>query len=507
MFPLDFKALVDQTGTRFWLPDCFDSSLTYQVTDPILASLLRTMKSAIAMLRGCMDSHRTNAAPAATCDEISAFRLLTPGLTTALRGALLFALLSGFLVISPERSQAQTESVLHSFCSMSNCADGSDPISNLIPDANGNLYGTTVAGGNVGGACPSFGCGTVFEISKLGVATILYKFSGSPGGEAPSGTLIRDSNGNFYGTTQVGGNSGGACPSDGCGTVFELVKNGQTYTEEVLYAFPGGTSGAFPSFGVVRDTVGNLYFTAPGQSPPNCASSAVGCGLVFKITPAGQEQVLYQFKGHGDGANPSASVVVDARGNLYGTTAWGGRFGGVCVIYGCGTVFKVTPAGKEQVLYRFKGLADGLMPMGSMVLDAKGGLYGTTLMGGNTKNIDCDIQASGCGVVFGWTKSGGMAVLYTFSGYPVDGQNPRAELIFDKQGNLFGTTSGGGPSNDGTVFKLTPTGVETVLHSFSGGADGISPRASLLLDVHGNLYGTTLYGGAFGAGTLFKVVP
>jgi len=453
-----------------------------------------------------MNSCRAKAAPAVTCHEIPEFRFLRGVLRTALLSASIFALLPALLVASPEGEEAKTESVLYSFCSMSNCADGSDPISNLISDANGHLYGTTAAGGNVGGACPSFGCGTVFEISRSGVATILYKFTGSPDGEGPSGRLIRDPAGNFYGTTQAGGNRGGSCASEGCGTVFELVKNGQTYTEKVLYAFAGDTDGAYPTFGLVRDADGDLYGTTPGQIPPDCASSAGGCGLVFEITPDGQEQVLYRFKGRGDGANPQSSLALDAHGNLYGTTAWGGRFRGVCRTFGCGTVFKLTPDGEEQVLYRFRGLADGRMPVGPVVLDAKGDLYGTTLTGGNSKNIYCDVQASGCGVVFEWTRSGGMAVLYTFTGYPVDGQNPRAGLVFDKPGNLFGTTSAGGPSNYGTVFELTPSGLETVLHSFRGN-DGSSPRAPLLLDVHGNLYGTTLYGGAFGAGTLFKVVP
>jgi uncharacterized repeat protein (TIGR03803 family) len=432
---------------------------------------------------------------------------LRRALTSARRGALMLALLPALMVASTEVARAQTERVIYSFCSASNCADGSDPVSNLISDASGNHYGTTTAGGNVGGLCPSFGCGALFEISKSGVGTVLYRFSGIPGGEAPSGNLVRDSDGNFYGTTQVGGNSSAPCPSDGCGTVFELVKNGGTYTEKVLYAFSGGTDGAYPTFGVVRDTDGNLYGTIAGVNPPVCASNALGCGLVFKVTPAGEEQVLYRFKGIGDGAYPQASVVLDAKGNLYGTAAWGGRFGGVCTTYGCGTVFKITPAGKEEVLYRFKGLTDGRMPMGSVVLDSKGTVYGTTWTGGDAKNIRCTIQASGCGVVFEWKPNVGMAVLYTFTGDPKDGQAPRAGLVLDTQGNLFGTTSGGGPYNDGTVFKVTPAGVETVLHSFHGGTDGLTPRASLLLDAAGNLYGTTLYGGAFGDGTLFKVIP
>jgi len=443
---------------------------------------------------------RTNAA---AYDEMTNSQLSTRSLIAVFRSASVFVFLPLLLVASTETARVQTERVLHSFCSMSDCADGAYPVSDLIQDANGNLYGTTTSGG--GGLCPSYGCGTVFEITRSGVEAILYKFSGTPDGNGPRGGLVRDSNGNLYGTTQAGGNNGGACPSEGCGTVFELIKDGATYTEKVLFAFAGGTDGADPN-GLVRDADGNLYGTTPGGGALDCASSAAGCGLVFKITPTGEEDVLYRFRGSADGASPMAPVVLDAKGNLYGTTAWGGRFGGVCTSYGCGTVFKVTPAGKEYVLYRFKGTADGESPMAPMILDAKGNLYGTTWTGGDVKNIRCTIQANGCGVVFELTEKGELAVLYTFTGDPVDGQAPRAGLVLDQQGNLFGTTSGGGPSNCGTVFKVTPTGVETVLHAFSGGPDGFSPQASLVLDANGHLYGTTIYGGAFGAGTVFKVV-
>jgi uncharacterized repeat protein (TIGR03803 family) len=442
---------------------------------------------------------KTNAAP-------YNFRLFRGTLIKTLRVALMFALLPALLIASTEMAHAQTETVLYSFCSLANCADGSEPLSNLISDANGNFYGTTAAGGEVGGACASFGCGTVFEISKSGVATVLYNFSGIPDGEGPSGSLVGDSNGNLYGTTQAGGISGSACPSDGCGTVFELVKTGETYTEKVLYAFAGGTDGSDPS-GIARDTDGNLYGTTPGGGAPDCASSPDGCGLVFKVAPTGNEEVFYRFKGKGNGANPTASVVLDAEGNLYGTADSGGRFGGICTSYGCGTVFKLSPGGKEDVLYRFRGLADGRGPIGPLVLDAEGNLYGVTSTGGDSKNIECSVQADGCGVVFELTEKAELTVLYTFTGYPADGQHPLAGLVSDKQGNLFGTTSGGGPSNDGTVFEVSPTGVETVLHNFSGGADGFNPRASLLLDAKGNLYGTTIYGGAYGDGTVFKVVP
>jgi len=423
-----------------------------------------------------------------------------------LRGTLFCACSAAIFFAYSQVALAQSERVLYSFCAKSNCADGSNPAGNLIPDGAGNFYGTTAAGGIVGGLCQSFGCGTIFELTASGTVRNLYKFSGGSDGDEPMGGLVRGSTGNVYGTTGYGGNTGGVCGTYGCGTVFELVKTGATITEKVLHTFTGGTDGANPGSGLVRDLNGNLYGTTLGGGGSGCSSGA-GCGTVFKITSAGNEEVLYSFTGNADGATPSASLILDAADNLYGTTAYGGNFGGGCSSLGCGVVFKVTPAGQEVVLYAFKGGADGQSPMAPLVRDGKGDLYGTSSTGGDVSNVNCSIGENGCGIVFKLTANGVLLTLYAFTGYPADGQHPLAGVIRDKQGGLYGTTDWGGPSNGGTVFKLTPSGVETVLHSFTGGTDGLNSHSGLVLDGKGNLYGAALYGGAFGQGVLFEVIP
>jgi len=424
----------------------------------------------------------------------------------SLRGKLFLAVSVMIFLGLSQVALAQTEKVLYSFCSMASCADGSDPAGNLIADAAGNFYSTTAAGGIVGGVCQSFGCGTIFELTAAGTVKRLYSFTGNPDGNDPVGGLVRDSKGNLYGATASGGNIGGICGTYGCGTVFELVKTGATYTEKVLYAFTGGADGAIPGSGLVRDASGNLYGTTTAGGGSGCSAGS-GCGTVFEITAAGNEQVLYTFTGNADGATPSASLVLDGVGNLYGTTAYGGNFVGGCLTRGCGVVFKVTSAGQESVLYTFTGSTDGQWPMAPLIRDAKGNLYGTTLTGGDITNVFCDLDENGCGVVFEVTSKGVMKTLYAFTGYPADGQHSFSGLVRDKQGNLYGTTDWGGPSNDGTVFKVTPGGLETVLHSFVGGTDGLDSHSGLALDAKGNLYGTTLYGGSFGDGVLFKVTP
>jgi uncharacterized repeat protein (TIGR03803 family) len=302
---------------------------------------------------------------------------------------------------------------------------------------------------------------------------------------------VQDAKGNLYGTTALGGNPG--CYTDnGCGTVFKLDTTGK---ETVLYSFTGGSDGANPFGGLVR-ILGDLYGTTD-------LGGAYGGGTVFKLDTAGknagQETVLHSFGGAaGDGATPDiGGQVRDSQGNLYGTTLNGGT--NFSCPPGCGTVFKVDTAGNETVLYSFAGGNDGANPEAHLVRDMQGNLYGTTLWGG----------AHGWGTVFKVDTLGNETVLYSFNGTGGDGENPLGGLVRGSKGNLFGTTSFGGAYGNGTVFKVDTTGNETVLYSFTGGADGGVPRAGLLR-AQGNFYGTTKVGGdlgcsSVGCGVVFKV--
>jgi len=300
---------------------------------------------------------------------------------------------------------------------------------------------------------------------------LLYSFTNGTDGGYPYSTLIQDASGNLYGTTYYGG-------AYTYGTAFEL----STGPETVLHSFGNGMGdGSSPFAGLVRDSSGNLYGTT-------YSGGASGYGTVFMLDTTGKETVLHSFAGGADGKAPIyGSLVRDGSGNLYGTTKLGGASG-------VGTVFKVTKTGKETVLYSFTNGLDGGYPFAGLVRDTSGNLYGTTYSGG----------ASSVGTVFKVTKTGTETVLYSFSG-GADGEYPYAGLVRDSLGNLYGTTSEGGASNVGTVFKVTPTGQETVLYSFAGGTDGANPFAGLVRDRKGNLYGTTEAGGASGVGTVFKL--
>lgn len=322
---------------------------------------------------------------------------------------------------------------------------------------------------------------------------ILYQYTSQANAGGPIGRLLRDSGGNLYGM-------GGGGP-DNYGVVFKLAPNGQ---ETVLYTFKGQAQGdgAFPWAGLVRDSAGNLYgMTMEG--------GVYGYGTVFKLTPAGVETVLHSFQGQPDGGHPFGDLLLDSKGNLYGTTSDGGS--GSCVwengSTGCGTVFQISASDDYKVLYNFAGSPDGGSPMAALLRDAAGNLYGTTAQGGNV------VLGSQLGTIFRVTPSGQETVLYRFTGGN-DGQNPASTLVADPADNLYGTASEGGPKGWGTVFKLSPSGQETTLYGFPGNStDGMSPEAGVVRDPHGNLFGTTLVGGfvgecsGSGCGTVFALTP
>jgi uncharacterized repeat protein (TIGR03803 family) len=271
--------------------------------------------------------------------------------------------------------------------------------------------------------------------------------------------------------------------------IFAASASAQTFS--LLHQFRSGPGGINPYAGVVLDARGNLYGTTFNDG-------AFASGTVFRLSAARKEKVLYSFAGiGGDGAFPYyGSLVRDSSGNLYGTTFGGGNHDQFC-LFGCGIVFKVDASGKETVLYRFTGTGgDGSFVYAGLVRDPAGNLYGTTFSGGATGN----------GVVFKVDATGTETILYSFTG-STDGGFPDAGLVRDAKGNLYGTASFGGSSFNGNVFKLDPSGTETVLYSFTGGGDGGSPQSGLIRDSAGNLYGTTTFGGAAGFGTVFKVTP
>jgi len=400
------------------------------------------------------------------------------------------------------------ETVLQNF----NGTNGSGPQSGLIFDTAGNLYGTTTSGG-------TYNYGTVFELSPTvgggWSETVLHNFNenGSDGWGPQSG-LIFDAAGNLYGTTTSGG-------TYNHGTVFELSPMpGGGWTETVLYSFGNSTDGAYPYYaGVIFDAAGNLYGTTYSGGTYNCPGDG-GCGTVFKLTPTvgggWTETVLYNFGNGTDGYAPYAGLILDAAGNLFGTTTYGGTNRCAEAQYqGCGTVFELSPTAgggwTETVLHNFDG-TDGAIPIASLIFDTAGNLYGTTEGGGSYTNDGTVFQLSPM-AGGGWTET----VLYSFNEQGPGGYGPAAgPLVFDAARNLYGTVFNGGAYFGGTVFKLAPTvgggWTETVLYNFGYSTDGNGPWAGLIFDATGNLYGTTWYGGTYqcgqgGCGTVFELTP
>jgi uncharacterized repeat protein (TIGR03803 family) len=336
------------------------------------------------------------------------------------------------------------ETVLYNFDGQ----HGQDPVASLVQDAQGNLYGTTELGG-------SAGLGTAFKVTPAGKETVLHNFVGGATGSSPEARFLQDSSGNLYSTTFVGGNSTNS------GVMFRLDKAGHetvtyTYTCYSCYGESGGGFGMPPGVGV-RDSEGNFYGASFG-GPASSQCQNAGCGVVYKISKTGAGTILYAFTGGSDGMwIDSGDVAMDAAGNIYGTTSYGGNTGCSFVGFGCGIVFKVDPKGNENVLYRFTGGEDGGFPNNGVVLDSKGNVYGTTRVGGRINAPACynDISGNGCGVVFKVDPNGTENTLYAFKGLK-DGGGPTPDLIRDAAGNFYGTTLYGGKNNNGVVFKIAP---------------------------------------------------
>ncbi|MGO9508712.1 MAG: choice-of-anchor tandem repeat GloVer-containing protein [Mycobacterium sp.] len=404
-----------------------------------------------------------------------------------------FAVLTCALVSLTARSLAfgAGESVLWSF---GNGSDGVSPSAGLTMDATGNLYGTTSTGG-------AYGYGTVFKLTTtaggIWSESILWSFGRDGDGMNPLAALVMDATGHLYGTTSTGG-------TYGKGAVFKLTPTaGGIWTESILWNFGGGTDGVNPAGGMIMDARGNLY----GMTG---AGGADNGGTVFELTRPSTdegnwtESILWSFSGGFlEVDDTSDSLTIDFHGDLYGTTIFGG-------VYGYGTAFELIPPSTtggnwtESVLWNFGNGVDAADPEGGVIMDATGHLYGNSLGGGVGAGTVFELTPPSTDEG-NWTES----ILWNFcsGSYCGDGSLPEAGLIMDASGNLYGTTVLGGVYGqphgaNGTVFKLTPPATageswnESVVWSFDG-ADGADPEAGVIMDASGNLYGTTSAGGPY----------
>ncbi len=380
-------------------------------------------------------------------------------------------------------ASAQTFTTLHSFGGTN---EGAHPTAPVILGTDGNLYGTTYTG--------AYGQGTVFQLTPGGTLTTLYSFcaqSGCPDGAQPAAGLMQASDGNFYGTTRIGG-------ANGEGTVFKMTPSGTLTT---LYSFcPKNLcrDGQQPEAGLLQVKDGYFYGTT-------YFGGHYGGGEVFEMTPSGNVYTLYDFcsinngqAACADGSLPQAGLVQGSDGNFYGTTSSGGTG-----YHSYGTVFKLTPLfGTLTTLYNFcdqKGCPDGDSPQAGLVQGTDGNFYGTTSSDGPINGV--------AGTVFQITPSGTLTTLHSFCSQNncADGYSPVAGLIQGSDGNFYGTTKdGGGAGGSGTVFQITSAGTLTTLHSFAG-SDGATPEAGLVQAPDGTLYGTTEAGGDNNYGTVFSL--
>ena len=397
-----------------------------------------------------------------------------------------------FVFAAVQVGQSQDFGVVWDF---SGGSDGASPYSLLTVDQGGNLYGTTFLSGA--------GNGTVFKLNREGdgwIFTTLYQFKGGNDGSGPyHGGVVFGPDGSLYGTTAAGGGTGGACANFadeyvGCGVVYNLRPSISfcrsvlcPWTETVLYRFQGHEDGSAPFGNLVFDGSGNLYGVTYYGGPNST-------GTVYKLSLSSggwTKTTIYTFSGGSDGASPADGLTMDVFGNLYGTTLFGGAFGG-------GTVFMLTPSGgawSKTILYNFTGGDDGANPYAAVVFDRSGNLYGTTESGSAFE------LTPGVG---GWSFN----TLQDFGGY-VDG-GPHGQVAIDAAGNVYGTTTNDNHDHTGTLWLLEPTssGWEySQLYDFANGANGANPLNGMALGPDTVLYGTTSSGGSHGRGVVFEYAP
>jgi uncharacterized repeat protein (TIGR03803 family) len=400
-------------------------------------------------------------------------RILHNVSTCILCGVVAFAIL-----VDVNAAHATTFTVLYSFTGTS---DGGYPdLGSLIIDKNGDLYGTT-------GLDNNYTAGTVFKLALDGTLSVLHTFFEGSNGFGPE-ALTMDTNGILWGPLCCGGND------EGCGGIFEITSKAK---EKLVHRFDGPPDDGCSAYAaLIADANDNFYGTTSGGGKNND-------GTVFQMAPDGSLALLHSFKLGRKGNSPLAGVIMDASGNLYGTNGFGGS-------KDFGNVFKLTSEGVELVLHTFKGSPnDGREPQAGVITNSSGILFGDASYGGEA---GCGGNL-GCGIVFDLDPDDTETVLHLFSGKHGDGANPLGGLIADGAGNLYGTTEYGGSKckltvyGCGIVFEIAPDGTETILHKFSEATDGANPVAGLVADSSGNLYGTASMGGAYGYGTVFEITP
>jgi uncharacterized repeat protein (TIGR03803 family) len=389
-------------------------------------------------------------------------------------------------------THAQTYTVLHDF---TDSPDGAVP-NPIIQDAQGNFYGTTAFGGLA--TCLEEACGTVFKIDSAGNERILYNFQGGANGMNPLGALALDAKGNLYGTTQGNGFV------DGASVVFRLEPNGH----ETSFDVNDFTACCLDS-PVAVDAEGNIYGMSPYGGEPRCTfvENNLGCGTLFKISSTGEFAVLHTFTG-ADGIQPEGGLVLDAKGNLYGSAYYGGKLDcdypgwGASTGKGCGTIYRLDTQGKFTVLHSFTGPNDGSYPLG-LIIDSSGDLYGIAESGGDI--IPDSNYEYGLGTVFKVDTSGTFSVLFTFTPETTLNYQYASHLVIDPQGNLYGIEQVNNCAGAGCVFKIDTEGNYTDVYDFTfeqtaGGSFRTGITAGLVLSSDGSFYGNTPVGGSSNGG-------